>query len=76
MRSTLAALDPDNAGWARDVVVAYWRLAEADPVNATANWAEVVTRLEEMESRGTLAPVDRQYLDTARAKLAAANAAR
>jgi tetratricopeptide (TPR) repeat protein len=72
----LAARDKGNAGWARDVWVSYWKLAQVDPGNAGSHWAEVVARMEDMSARGILAPVDLPYLDTARANLAAAQATR
>ena len=72
IRRDLAARDPGNAGWARDVWVSYWKLAEADPANAAAHWAEVVARMEDMAARGILLPTDAAHLDAARANLAAA----
>ena len=72
IRRDLAARDPGNTGWARDVWVSYWRLADADPANASAHWAEVVARMEDMAARGILLPTDQPWLDTARANLAAA----
>jgi tetratricopeptide (TPR) repeat protein len=76
LRRDLAARDLGNAGWARDVWVSYWKLAQVDPGNAEAHWAEVVARIEDMAARGILAPVDVPYLETARANLVAAQAAR
>ena len=68
----LSQRDPGNAEWARDVVVSHWKLAQSDPDNATVHWAEVVTRMEDMEARGILLPTDRSFLDTARKNLASA----
>jgi hypothetical protein len=68
----LAARDPGNAGWARDVVVSHAKLAQADPEYAADHWAEVVARVEDMAARGVLRPVDAWMLDAARTNLAAA----
>ncbi|ARE41671.1 hypothetical protein RGUI_3530 [Rhodovulum sp. P5] len=68
----LAEMQSDNAERAWDVVIAHWRMAQADPENAAAHWAEVVTRMEKMQADATLLPANLQYLDIARQHLSAA----
>ncbi len=60
----LAASDPANAGWQRDVSVSLWRLRRFPESGVT--WADIAARMEAMDARGTLLPTDRQYLETAR----------
>ncbi|MCJ2189147.1 hypothetical protein, partial [Novosphingobium beihaiensis] len=56
--------DPGSAALQRDLSVSYWKLASlSDP---EFPWSRVVTKLEEMESAGTLFPVDRRFLIQAR----------
>jgi hypothetical protein len=54
----LAASDPRNAEWQRDLIVSHAKLAGADPQNAVAHWAEAHRIATEMQARGILAPVD------------------
>jgi len=68
----LAARDPGNAGWARDVWVSLWRLARLDKENPVPLWTEVVSRMERMQAAGILLPMDVPYLGMARKNLAAA----
>jgi tetratricopeptide (TPR) repeat protein len=63
----LAASDPNTAGWQRDVWVSYWRLARFEP---QTYWPKVIARLEDMEHRGILNPVDRKWIAKARAEYA------
>lgn len=64
----LAAADPGNAEAQRDVWVSLSRLAGLK--GSSVRWREVVTQMEAMDAKGTLAPSDRPYLDRARAKAA------
>ncbi|MCB1372313.1 MAG: hypothetical protein KDJ83_15585 [Rhodobacteraceae bacterium] len=75
IRRDLAARDPGNAGWARDVVVSLAKLAQADPGKAVAHWAEAADRVAEMAARGVLAPTDGWMLEYTREQLAAARTA-
>jgi hypothetical protein len=72
----LAARDPGNAGWARDVRISVWRTAQVDLSEAARHWEEEVARMEDMDARGILLPTDAPYLEAARANLASARAAR
>ena len=65
----LAARDPGNAAWARDVWVSLWPMATADSENAATHWSEIVERMEDMEARGVLLPIDVRLLETARQNL-------
>ena len=68
----LAARDPGNAGWARDVVVTLAKMAEADTAQAAAYWREAADHVAAMEARGVLAPRDRWLLEETRRRLAEA----
>jgi len=65
----LAASDPGNAGWQRDVWVSLWRIRRFP--GSDVSWADIVARMEAMETSGTLLPTDMQYLQVARAQAAA-----
>jgi tetratricopeptide (TPR) repeat protein len=65
----LAARDPGNAGWARDVLASLWRMAGIDTDNATKYWEEVIARMEDMAARSILLPMDAPYLEAARKNL-------
>jgi len=60
----LAASDPSNAGWQRDLWVSLWRLR--DFPESGVSWGQVVERMEDMDARGVLLPTDRQFLEIAR----------
>ncbi|MEL6747537.1 MAG: hypothetical protein AAFO79_06980, partial [Pseudomonadota bacterium] len=64
----LAAQDPANAGWHRDVWVSLWRLRQFPGAGVT--WSDVLARMEAMERWRVLLPPDRQYLEHARAEAA------
>lgn len=65
----LAAGDPGNSGWQRDVSVSLWKLT-AFP-DSGIRWRNVVDRMEAMDQRGILLPTDRGYLEHARAQATA-----
>ena len=69
IRERLAASDPGNAGWQRDVWVSMWKLRQFPSSGIT--WSDIATRMDAMAKAGTLLPTDRQYLDHARAQAAA-----
>ena len=60
----LAAADPSSASLQRDVVGSLWRLTSFPESGVT--WAQVVTKLEDMQARGVLFPSDAKYLEQAR----------
>ncbi|MCY4334401.1 MAG: tetratricopeptide repeat protein [Litoreibacter sp.] len=72
IRRDLAARDPGNADWARDVWVSLWKMARIDTENAAQHWAEVVTRMEDLQVRGILLSPDELFLEQARANHSAA----
>ncbi len=69
IRERLAQADPSNAERARDVMVSFAKLAGVDAKNAAAHWAEVVKRLEAMQTSGKLSPADEPLLPIARDEL-------
>ena len=70
IRRRLTRQDPDNAGWARDVSVSLSKMAVADKANADKYWAEMIERMEDQDSKGTLLPGDVPILERARRNLA------
>lgn len=70
LRERLADQNPGSAEAQRDVCVSLWKLASLP--GSRVSWRQVVTRMEAMQAKGTLAPVDVPFLDQARANAAAA----
>jgi hypothetical protein len=68
IRQKLAAQDPSNSEWQRDVWVSMWRLAAID--GGGVSWTEVLERMEAMKARGVLLPTDEPFLEQARAQAA------
>ncbi len=72
MAERLVAADPGNAGWQRDLVVSYWRLAQmserANAADAPGWWRKAYEHLSGMKQRGIITPTDQQYLDQLRLK--------
>jgi len=56
IREQLAALDPGNAGWQRDLIVSYAKLAGMQP--GAGWWAKGLAVAEKLAAEGRLAPVD------------------
>jgi hypothetical protein len=54
----LAKADPGNAGWQRDLIVSYVRIAQLDPSEARAMLTRAAEVVSQMQSRGQLAPRD------------------
>ena len=71
-RRDLAARDPGNAGWARDVLVSYWKLAQTDPANAAGALGRGGGADGGHGGAGHPGAGGRAHLDAARANLAAA----
>jgi hypothetical protein len=62
----LAARDPSNAGWQRDLWASMWRLAQMG--GSGVSWAHVLEKMEAMKARGVLLPTDEPFLEQARAQ--------
>jgi hypothetical protein len=63
----LAKADPNNAGWQRDFLISYWKLAKHEP---WVCWLKVVNKLEQMDRSGILQPIDRKWIAIVKANLA------
>lgn len=74
IRERLAAADPGNAGWQRDLAWSHWRLARHGE-QPHLHWHEVVRILKRLEREGRLAPADQKWLPIAEKNLAAAESA-
>ena len=69
IREHLAAADPGNAEWQRDLIVSYAKLAEAEPGGGW--WAKGLAVAERLGAEGRLAPRDAWMIDMLRKKAAA-----
>ena len=69
IRRRLAALDPGNARWARDILVSLRKTAQADQANASEYWSEVVVHMEAMKAKCILLLGDQPLLEIARQNL-------
>ena len=69
IREQLAALDPGNAGWQRDLIVSYAKLAGMQP--GAGWWAKGLAVAEKLASERRLAPVDMWMVEDLREKAAA-----
>ncbi len=69
----LAAADPSNAGWQRDLFVSYWRMADIAEKTGTGDalewWRKANDLLAGMKQRGIMLPTDEQYLEQLRQKV-------
>jgi hypothetical protein len=71
----LAATDPGNTEWQRDLWVSYWRLADLADRQKKADeaqgyWKQALDLLSGIEERGLhLSPEDRQCLETLHKKV-------
>jgi hypothetical protein len=70
----LAAADPGNAGWQRDLIVSYAKLAEVEP--GAGWWAKGLGVAEKLAAEGRLAPTDAWIPEYLREKAAAEAAGR
>lgn len=68
----LLARDPGNAGWARDVVVSYAKLAQINPGSGFEYWSKAHDLVSDMHNKGILAPVDAWMVEETRAQRDAA----
>jgi hypothetical protein len=73
VRARLAAADPSNAGWQRDLSVSYWRMADMAEKTGTADarewWRKAYEQLSGMKQRGIMLPTDEPYLGQLRNKV-------
>jgi hypothetical protein len=82
IREWLAASDPGNAGWQRDLIVSHWRLADlleemADQqAEAAAHWSQALEIARRLADEGRLAPADGHVVEELERRLAAASQAR
>jgi hypothetical protein len=73
----LAALDPGNPGWQRDLIVSHWRIAavlEELPERrgeVATHWGKALAVARELAGSGRLAPVDAYFVETLERRLAA-----
>jgi hypothetical protein len=74
----LAASDPGNAGWQRDLIVSHWRIAEGLEQlserrgQAATHWGEALRITRELSASGRLAPTDSYFVEELGWRLAAA----
>ena len=73
IRRRLAAADPGNAGWARDLIVSNVKLAglAENPALVRKHYAAALAIAEDLAKRGRLAPADAWMVDDLQARLAA-----
>lgn len=77
MAQRLAAGDPSNTEWQRDLYVSYWRMADLaerqnNPREARTYWKQAFDVLSDIDQQGLhLSPEDRQLLETLRGKVGA-----
>ena len=69
----LAAADPSNAGWQRDLWVSYWRIADmlerSGEKEAIDWWRRAYAVLSSMKAKGLfISPGDLKFLETLRRK--------
>ena len=74
IRERLAAADPGNAGWQRDLWVSYWRIGsvaeQAGDDDAVEWWRKAVETLEGIKRRRLfMSPQDEQVLEDLRQKV-------
>ena len=78
IRERLAASDPGNAEWQRDLIVSHWKIAavlEDMPERrgeAAAYWGRALAVARELAGSGRLAPVDAYFVAELEQRLAAA----
>jgi hypothetical protein len=74
----LAASDPGNAGWQRDLIVSHWKIAELLEKlperrgEVAAHWGRALAVARELTGSGRLAPVDAYFVEALERRLAAA----
>ena len=71
IRDRLAKSDPGNAGWQRDLIVSYVKIAEADPPQARTMLTRALEVANNMHSKGILAPRDAWMPDDLARRIAA-----
>ena len=74
----LAAADPGNAEWQRDLIVSHWKLADLleqmpdRAAEAAGHWAQALAIARTLADTGRLAPTDAYFVETLEQRLAAA----
>jgi hypothetical protein len=67
IRERLAASDPGNALWQRDLIVSRWRLADLAEgyvsEDALDHWRAALAIALELQQSGRLAPIDAYFVD-------------
>jgi tetratricopeptide (TPR) repeat protein len=76
IRERLAAVDPSNTLWQRDLIVSHWRLAavaerRGDGDAAVRAFGAALSLAERLAADGRLAPVDAYFPEELRRRLAA-----
>jgi tetratricopeptide (TPR) repeat protein len=66
----LAKADPDDAQWQRDLIVASEKMSKVEPAEARRHLTRALEIARNMQSRGTLAPLDARMLDDLARRLA------
>ncbi|MFZ1430782.1 MAG: hypothetical protein WAS21_28945, partial [Geminicoccaceae bacterium] len=79
IRAKLAAADPGNAGWQRDLIVSYVKLAGVagagpHPAAAATYYRQALDVARTLAATGRLAPVDAWMVEDLERRLAAAEA--
>ena len=72
----LAAQDPGNAGWQRDLIVSHWKLADLaeqrrEEAEARRQWQAALEIAKDLDAGGRLAPTDAYFIGTIEARLSA-----
>ena len=74
----LAAADPGNAEWQRDLIVSHWKLADLlermpdRAAEAAGHWSQALAIARNLAATGRLAPTDAYFVETLEQRLAAA----
>ena len=77
IRDQLAAADPGNAEWQRDLIVSHWKLADLlerpdRAAEAAGHWSQALAIARTLAATGRLAPTDAYLVETLEHRLAAA----
>ena len=78
IRARLAAADPGNAEWQRDLIVSHWNLADLlermpdRAAEAAGHWSQALAIARTLADTGRLAPTDAYFVETLEQRLAAA----
>ncbi|MGI9489863.1 MAG: tetratricopeptide repeat-containing protein, partial [Geminicoccaceae bacterium] len=74
----LAAADPGNAEWQRDLIVSRWKLGDLAgryvSEDALHHWRAALKLAEELENSGRLLPTDSHFVETIQSRIDALSA--